>query len=81
MPKSKRELRTENVTDWETIDIEIPLLGKTIAENMANTPSRNEAVIRSYHKPLKENEGFIVLKGNLFDAGIMKTSDPGKTAI
>ena len=47
---------------------------------MANTPSRNEAVIWSYHKPLKENEGFIVLKGNLFDAGIMKTSNPGKAA-
>jgi dihydroxyacid dehydratase/phosphogluconate dehydratase len=71
----------QRITLRETIDLEIPLLGKTIAENVANTPSRNEAVIRSYHKPLKENEGFIVLKGNLFDAGIMKTSDPGKIAI
>jgi dihydroxyacid dehydratase/phosphogluconate dehydratase len=71
----------QRITLRETIDLEIPLLGKTIAENVANTPSRNEAVIRSYHKPLKENEGFIVLKGNLFDAGIMKTSDPGKAAI
>ena len=27
----------------------------------------------AYDKPLKEQAGFLVLKGNLFDAGLIKT--------
>lgn len=48
--------------------------GKTVAENVAKISSRSEKVIRSYENPLKEKAGFVVLKGNLFDAAIMKTS-------
>ena len=35
---------------------------------------RTTKVIRPFDKPLKENAGFLVLKGNLFDSAIMKTS-------
>ena len=104
-----------DITAWETIGLEIPLLvnlqpageylgeayhlaggvpavmhellragklhgdaltcdGTTISENCSDSPSRNHDVIRSYTNPMKENAGFAVLRGNLCDAAIMKTS-------
>ena len=48
--------------------------GTTISENCSDSPSRNHDVIRSYTDPMKENAGFAVLRGNLCDAAIMKTS-------
>jgi dihydroxy-acid dehydratase len=48
--------------------------GKTVAENVAPAKSNNAAVIRSYDEPLKPHAGFKVLRGNLFDSAIMKTS-------
>ena len=48
--------------------------GTTISENCSDSPSRNHDVIRSYTDPMMENAGFAVLRGNLCDAAIMKTS-------
>ena len=48
--------------------------GKTMAENVRRAKVQNSDVIRSYAKPMKEKAGFKVLKGNLFDSAIMKTS-------
>jgi dihydroxy-acid dehydratase len=48
--------------------------GKTYAENVARAKSSDADVIRSYAKPLKPHAGFKVLRGNLFDSAIMKTS-------
>ncbi|OAN65619.1 IlvD/Edd family dehydratase [Sphingomonas sp. TDK1] len=48
--------------------------GKTIGENCRNATIEDEKVIRSFDQPLVEEAGFIVLRGNLFDAAIMKTS-------
>ena len=48
--------------------------GKAIGENCAKTKSDDPDVIFPIEKPLKENAGFIVLSGNLFDDAIMKTS-------
>jgi len=48
--------------------------GRTIGENCRNAEIQDEAVIRPFERPLKDNAGFIVLSGNLFDAAIMKTS-------
>ncbi len=48
--------------------------GKTIGENCATTVIEDEKVIRPFDQPLKTDAGFIVLKGNLFDAAVMKTS-------
>ncbi|HEY6644369.1 IlvD/Edd family dehydratase [Povalibacter sp.] len=48
--------------------------GKTIGENCRNASIEEEAVIRPFDKPLKTNAGFTVLRGNLFDSAIMKTS-------
>ena len=48
--------------------------GRTIEENYAGVRSADRGVIRPFDDPLKEDAGFVVLKGNLFDAAIMKTS-------
>jgi dihydroxy-acid dehydratase len=48
--------------------------GKTIGENCRGRSSTDEDVIRPFDKPLVKDAGFIVLKGNLFDSAIMKTS-------
>ena len=48
--------------------------GRTVAENVARTRSTSEAVIRRYDKPLLHRAGFKVLRGNLFNSAIMKTS-------
>lgn len=48
--------------------------GKTIGENCRNTPIQDDRVIRHFDNPLKTEAGFLVLRGNLFDNAIMKTS-------
>jgi len=48
--------------------------GKTLADNLEGIEIQDEDVIRPINKPLMERAGFCVLKGNLFDAAIMKTS-------
>ncbi|MFZ1151733.1 MAG: IlvD/Edd family dehydratase [Xanthobacteraceae bacterium] len=48
--------------------------GKTVAENVAQAKIYNAEVIRTYDRPLKATAGFKVLRGNLFDSAIMKTS-------
>jgi dihydroxy-acid dehydratase len=48
--------------------------GRTIGENCHGAEIEDERVIRQFDRPLVADAGFIVLKGNLFDAAIMKTS-------
>ncbi len=48
--------------------------GRSIGENCRDTPIEDEKVIRPFDQPLKAEAGFIVLRGNLFDNAIMKTS-------
>ncbi len=48
--------------------------GKTIGENCRDAKIGNEDVIRRFENPLVEHAGFLVLRGNLFDNAIMKTS-------
>jgi dihydroxy-acid dehydratase len=48
--------------------------GKSMGENVAKAAAQDEDVIRTYEKPLMEKAGFKVLKGNLFDSAVMKTS-------
>ncbi|WP_448097218.1 IlvD/Edd family dehydratase [Luteibacter yeojuensis] len=48
--------------------------GKSIGENCRGATIEDERVIRPFTNPLKEDAGFIVLRGNLFDSAIMKTS-------
>ncbi len=48
--------------------------GKTMGENVRRAHSKDLDVIKSYKTPMKKQAGFKVLKGNLFDSAIMKTS-------
>ena len=48
--------------------------GKTIGENCRNTTIQDDKVIRPFSNPMKAEAGFLVLRGNLFDNAIMKTS-------
>ncbi len=48
--------------------------GKTIGDNCRAATIEDTRVIRTFETPLVEEAGFVVLKGNLFDAAIMKTS-------
>ncbi len=48
--------------------------GRSIGENCADATILDEAVIRPFDRPLSERAGFLVLRGNLFDSAIMKTS-------
>ncbi|AKO95411.1 Xylonate dehydratase [Marinovum algicola DG 898] len=104
-----------DVTDWETIGFDVPLLvnmqpageylgesffraggvpavmgellkagklheaamtatGNTMGVNLAGVESVDTDVIRPYDRPLREQAGFKVLSGNLFDSALMKTS-------
>jgi dihydroxy-acid dehydratase len=48
--------------------------GKTMGANVKGRQSTNADVIKPYNAPMKKQAGFKVLKGNLFDSAIMKTS-------
>ena len=48
--------------------------GATMAENLEGREATDREVIKPYADPMMERAGFFVLKGNLFDFAIMKTS-------
>ena len=48
--------------------------GRSIGENCAGAPAVDGDVIYAYDKPMVKDAGFLVLRGNLFDSAIMKTS-------
>jgi dihydroxy-acid dehydratase len=48
--------------------------GRTIGENCRTAAIEDTKVIRPFDQPLKKRAGFSVLRGNLFDSAIMKTS-------
>src|SRR5512139_3985742 len=48
--------------------------GKSTGENVRRAQSTNTDVIKPYRSPMKKQAGFKVLKGNLFESAIMKTS-------
>ena len=56
--------------------------GRTLAENISvwrrSNPDTDRRVIFSFRRPLKKRAGFLVLRGNLFDSAVMKTSGIGE---
>jgi len=48
--------------------------GQTLAANLQGRETTDREVVYPFAAPLKENAGFFVLSGNLFDFAIMKTS-------
>jgi dihydroxy-acid dehydratase len=70
LPAVMRELHTAGKLHGDALTVN----GKTVAENVGQAKVCNVDVIRPYDKPLKAQAGFKVLRGNLFDSAIMKTS-------
>jgi len=52
----------------------LTVTGRSQAENLQGREATDREVIRPFTDPIKENAGFLVLHGNLFDFAIMKTS-------
>ncbi len=52
----------------------LTVTGRSLGENCRGSRIEDERVIRPLCRPLLPRAGFLVLKGNLFDAAIMKTS-------
>ncbi len=52
----------------------LTITGKTLAENLEGQESNDREMIRPFDDPLQQRAGFLVLKGNLFDFAILKTS-------
>jgi dihydroxy-acid dehydratase len=48
--------------------------GKPVSETVGAWRSRDTDVILPYAAPMRQNAGFLVLSGNLFDSALMKTS-------
>ncbi|MCH8167416.1 MAG: dihydroxy-acid dehydratase family protein [Proteobacteria bacterium] len=48
--------------------------GQTVAENLEGVRSTDTEVIATVAEPLREQAGFLVLTGNLFDSALMKSS-------
>ncbi len=48
--------------------------GKAMADNLEGRKSHDREMICAYDEPLTEKAGFVVMRGNLFDSAIMKTS-------
>jgi len=52
----------------------ITVNGKTIGENCKGSEILDQDVIKTLDAPMKAQSGFLVMRGNLFDSAIMKTS-------
>ena len=52
----------------------ITCTGRSIKQNVDQAPTPDGAIIRSVDTPLKQDAGFMVLRGNLFEAALIKTS-------
>ncbi len=48
--------------------------GRTLAEDLAEVQAPDREVIRAYSEPLKPAAGYVVMRGNLFESAVMKTS-------
>ncbi|MFV0281630.1 MAG: IlvD/Edd family dehydratase [Rhodoblastus sp.] len=70
LPAVMNELMKRKLIHEDAITVN----GKTMGENCRDREIGDTDVITPIQKPLLENAGFIVLRGNLFDSAVMKTS-------
>jgi len=70
LPTVMAELLRHGLLDGAPLTVS----GKTVAENVAAAPRPDGRVIRPVTEPLREQAGFLVLSGNLFDGALLKTS-------
>lgn len=48
--------------------------GRSLGDNCRDASIQDELVIRPFERPLTPKAGFLVMRGNLFDSAVMKTS-------
>jgi dihydroxy-acid dehydratase len=70
LPAVMRELAVAGRIHADALTIN----GKTMGENVAGAAAADKDVILPYANPMRPAAGFKVLRGNLFDSAIMKTS-------
>lgn len=70
VPAVVRELMQQGIIRESTLTVN----GTTLGENCSASMILDEDVIRPFSSPLKKQAGFSILRGNLFDAAIMKRS-------
>jgi xylonate dehydratase len=70
LPSVLKELLAKGWLDGDAPTV----TGKSLRENVSGAPAPDGRVIRTADDPLRQNAGFLVLKGNLFDAALIKTS-------
>ncbi len=70
VPAVVRELMAHKRIHEDAITVN----GRTMGENCREAAKPDGDVMWSYDKPLVKDAGFLVLRGNLFDSAIMKTS-------
>ncbi len=70
VPVVMRELLRHGMLDGGALTV----TGKSMANNVAEAASPDGRVIWTVDAPLRERAGFLVLRGNLFDAALIKTS-------
>ena len=56
------------------IESALTINGKTMGENCRGKEAIGRDVIKAYDAPMKTKAGFLVMRGNIFDSAIMKTS-------
>jgi dihydroxy-acid dehydratase len=52
----------------------LTVTGRTVADNVRSRPPTDSDVIRGVESPLAASGGMVVMRGNLFDTAVMKTS-------
>lgn len=70
LPTVMKELLQAGILDGSPMTC----TGKSIEHNIEKAPTPDGAIIRTIADPLKVDAGFLVLRGNLFDAALIKTS-------
>ena len=70
VPAIVAELMKQGLITESTLTVN----GKTLGENCRDATIEDEMVIRPFARPLMKRAGFTVLRGNLFNSAIMKTS-------
>src|SRR5215813_14146885 len=70
VPAVVAELMKQGLIEEDVLTVN----GKTIGENCRDAKIMDANVIKTFDNPLKQHAGFVMLKGNVFDSGIMKIS-------
>lgn len=70
VPAIMWELLEHNALDGQCLTV----TGKTMAENLAGRQAQDREVIYPFTQPFKAQAGLRVMRGNLFDKAMMKTS-------